>query len=518
MWKFVILVICWRSICGQLPYSPVALGWTWIQGNWSSSTSAKYGGPQGVFSNLSNPGSSGIGALFRNSFNSSLLFSISQTDIWEVDVSAPLSPKWRWLRRWTVSNYGVQGVETSSNSPPSRYCQAMEKVSTDAFLMFGGCWNGQYYNDLWKLNLTSTTWTWLAGVSGSNWDAGSYQNPNIRPGIRCGVNSFAIPSKSQLFVFGGEGLQGGDPNVVVGVNELWMFDLTVMKWSFISGTSNSISGNYGPIMSSSTLYYPSGRCYSRGVADYSGTHPIMYIYGGGSISWVNAVSDFWKFNTSDYTWTWLTGAPPTSPNQDNPSWTTQPFRSLSNQYPGPGARIGYGALWMISDDMLLMHGGVRNSSLIDDVWLYYVRQNSWVWVGGVLSYSYSMPPFSLGIETFSNLPYFETGFTGWRAFEQDCFMFGTEGSFWRARIQIQDSPAGYRLNEKGNLCLPCEVGKYSTNGNLSICQDCPFGKYNAQTGSSNEAACVSCSAGKFNSQTGNSDCLLCQMGTYSSGN
>jgi hypothetical protein len=243
------------------------------------------------------------------------------------------------------------------------------------------------------------------------------------------------------------------------------------------------------------------------------------VFGGVSISWSNVISDFWRFNSSDYSWTWLSGPAPTSPNANNPTPAQQAYGTLNPLSPGPGSR-GYGrSLWIISSNLVILQGGFNNNGeQLDGIWAYYTDHNLWSWVGGSLGLSISMPQFTKGQETFSVLPYIFYGFTGCRNGQLDCFLFGNQSSFWRVRLNTVNCPTGYRFELNKSLCYPCEAGKFSfASGNSSTCFECPAGKFNILTGSSSEAACIGCPPGKFNFQPGKTECTNCPLGSYSVG-
>jgi hypothetical protein len=76
-------------------------------------------------------------------------------------------------------------------------------------------------------------------------------------------------------------------------------------------------------------------------------------------------------------------------------------------------------------------------------------------------------------------------------------------------LQYISCPAGkFVLN---GTCQPCQVGSYSTNGNLSACTLASAGFFVAVVGASAQQACV---PGSYSPTTGRSSCLLSTLGHF----
>src|SRR5437773_71919 len=108
-----------------------------------------------------------------------VIFLILQSALLNNTYTFAQAGEWIWLSGSNVldgaGNFGVQGVSSPTNTPPSLY-EACEWIDSDGNLwLFGGV-SGMFsneYGDLWKYDTQINEWTWMKGTSGMG-DAGSY--------------------------------------------------------------------------------------------------------------------------------------------------------------------------------------------------------------------------------------------------------------------------------------------------------------------------------------------------------
>src|SRR6188472_2383093 len=86
--------------------------------------------------------------------------------------------QWTWMTGDSVvgspGNYGVQGVPSPLNEPPSLYEAIEWKDQSGIFWFYGGLHNvPNECSALWKYDPSTNEWTWMNGTTGLN-DPGNY--------------------------------------------------------------------------------------------------------------------------------------------------------------------------------------------------------------------------------------------------------------------------------------------------------------------------------------------------------
>jgi len=126
-------------------------------------------------------------------------------------------------------NYGVRGVASASNLPPSEHAGPVFRQALDDSLWFFGGEDGReaggMRGDLWSLNLTTVQWTWQSGAPRFNSSAhygqvGVPAAANV-PGAR--YASQAWVAQGMLWLFGGYGIDRDSAAGYLG--DLWTFRL-----------------------------------------------------------------------------------------------------------------------------------------------------------------------------------------------------------------------------------------------------------------------------------------------------
>jgi len=219
-------------------FDPATLDWTWVSGSNVGMQVGSYGtrnkpAPSNVPGSrvwaVSWPDSSGklwlFGGLGYDSVGGGTL-----NDLWQFDTT---TLTWTWVSGSSSNGqagaYGTKGIPSPSNVPGARQQAATWIDSQRNLWLFGGDgydsipWVGQL-NDLWKFDLNSLEWTWVAGSSslaqrgpGIYGTKGTADPLNIPGGRYAAVSWF--DSQGRFWLFGGAGVDatGGGGYL----NDLW---------------------------------------------------------------------------------------------------------------------------------------------------------------------------------------------------------------------------------------------------------------------------------------------------------
>lgn len=324
--------------------------------------------------------------------------------------------------------------------------------------------------------LSCQRWRWVSGDSDVN-QSGHYgirtvADPNNKPPVRIGSVGWSI--NSDLFLFGGNA--GGSQYL----NDLWRYNLSDDRWTWISGSdgSNSIDdhtspsarmadtgcrmgyqlvlfggfnsngylndlwifntltqqwqkragsdgynqqGHYGVLGIVGSDVYPGAR--SAAISWQIGSD--FFLFGGlGKTSDASYLNDLWRFNIQTGQWCWISGDK--TSNQLG-HYGTKNMPSDTNR---PGARSGAIA-WTV-ENKLFLFGGIGYSTgnttqLLNDLWQFNPGTNQWTWLAGDGTGTNLSPNYgSIGIASDTNQPGSRTAGFGW-AVGQQLFLFGGHG-------------------------------------------------------------------------------------------
>lgn len=342
-------------------------------------------------------------------------------------------PVFKWVNGGDTVNqlgvYGLKGTPAISNIPGSR-CNSVSWVDQSGNLwLFGGQGTATtsatgYLNDLWKYDLSSNMWTWIAGTStiqsqGVYGTIGVPSSTNY-PGARQNANGW-VDNSGNLWLFGGQGFASGP--AFTYLNDLWKFNISTNQWTWMlganSGTPASVYGTQGISAGSNT---PGGRFGASSWIDNSNN---LWLFGGQQISNTQRLNDLWKYSISTNQWTWISGA--NTINQ-NGSYGTKGVASSTNI---PGARQASVAwkdqsnnFWLFGGDGMDVSGTTNN--YLNDLWKYDVSNNTWTWISGSNTYSASAVYGTMGTASASNIPGARQMSIGWYD-NNDLWMFGAWG-------------------------------------------------------------------------------------------
>jgi subtilisin-like proprotein convertase family protein len=276
------------------------------------------------------------------------------------------SQDWTWMKGSNTVNspgvYGTQGVGAAANTPGPREGAVQWTDNNNNLWLFGGRNVNDYYNDLWKYNITTNQWTWMKGSSTIN-PVASYGTQGVSaatnvPGPRNMCVTW-VDANNNLWLFGGSSLAGT-------FGDLWKYNITTNQWTWMKGLStNSFNGVYGTINVSSAANYPGAKAFANGW-EYNNE---LYLFGGGR-------SDLWKYNIASNQWTWIKGS---STVAEPVNYGTLNVSAANNT---PGSRGGT-AQWDDGNGNFYLFGGALSTNVFcSDVWKYSVSLNQWVWIKG----------------------------------------------------------------------------------------------------------------------------------------
>jgi hypothetical protein len=361
-------------------------------------------------------------------------YSINSTD----------SPNpWWFQEMWNYNGAGLANYQGSFNSfwnlvappspasplPPGRWgAVTWTDPTTGNLMLFGGQDQfTEFLNDLWSYDISTSTWTYIAGGAD---EAGVYGvkgtgAPTNLPGGRWGATG-KLDGAGNFWLFGGF---GNDSTGATGLlNDLWEF--SGGQWTWVSG-SNTINpdGVYGTQGTPSASNVPGGRQATMSWIDVNGN---FWVFGGYNLSGSGqptAFNDLWEFSGGQ--WTWVAGA---STVNQTATYGTQGTAAPTNE---PGARWN-SASWADTDvvtgnSRLWLFGGqgydaTANGSL-GDLWMFTGGQ--WTWMKGPSSVDqngvYGLTPSPITWPNVNNFPGTRWGAGYWIDGSGQLWIFGGEG-------------------------------------------------------------------------------------------
>jgi hypothetical protein len=291
--------------------------------------------------------------------------------------------EWVWLHGDSTTNnpgnFGIQGVSSPTNEPPSLY-EACEWTDNNGnFWLFGGCnLFGGYsdYSDLWKYNPVNNEWTWVKGPGtigfSGNYGVQGIPSPfNNPPAKSYGADSW-VDLNGNLWMFGGAG------GTNWGYSDLWKYDISTNEWTWMKGpNTGNDPGVYGIKGIADPANYPRSR--EETSASWTDNAGDLWLFGGEISPTVNNLNDLWKFNVATNCWTWMNGSQIT--NQPSVYGTM----GIEDPVNTPGARMVY-SRWKDSSGNLWLYGGEEdwNGSQNNrtDLWRFNPATNNWAWISG----------------------------------------------------------------------------------------------------------------------------------------
>jgi hypothetical protein len=434
--------------------------WTWEKGADSANRLSVYG-TRGIAAPNNTPGARAGSAMWKDTVGNIWFFGgVSKgngdsiyNDLWKY---IPSTNQWIWISGDTTANqFGVYGswrISTPSNKPGARLWAASWVDSLGKFWLYGG--RGYYstaaswsswtdLNDLWKYDPISNQWTWMQGnnappSSTSGWlpwygTQGQFNSLN-NPGSREG-SSFWTDKNGNLWLFG-----GANHDVY---NDLWEFDVSINKWTWIKGDDIvNQYGIYGTQGSPAGSNNPGGRAYCSTWIDGSGDFWLFggLGYDGYSPDYPAALNDLWKYNITSNEWTWINGA--------DVFLQYGNYGTLGVAAPGnmPPSRAAASACTDKDGNFWLFGGiyGTFSPANSQDLWKYDINANNWTWMAGEQGFTNNYGRYGTqGVTTPTNI-------IGSRYAHQMCS--DSSGNLWFFSGVNYNSNSGY-LNDIWKLSV-----------------------------------------------------------------
>jgi N-acetylneuraminic acid mutarotase len=331
---------------------------------------------------------------------------------WPASVRAQsANNEWVWMNGSNAPNasgllpsvYGTQEIPAAANNPGSRTSATTWTDTNGNLWLFSGHFDGEYYNDFWKLDPSTAEWTWMGGsnadvpgynggVSGSYGTMGTPSAGNI-PGGRLGAVGWTDKSGT-LWLLGGYGLASStQPGYL---NDLWKYDPSANQWAWMGG-SNVVKdlpvgdtplwgqpGVYGTRGASAATNVPGSRQYAVSWTDSDGNFWLFGGKGMDSTGTLRYLNDLWKYNPSSNQWTWVSGSSTVNHRTGEPGvYGNLGSQDITNT---PGGRAN-ALSWTDSKGNLWLFGGfgvdaADASGCLDDLWTFDTSTSEWIWMGG----------------------------------------------------------------------------------------------------------------------------------------
>jgi len=233
-----------------------------------------------------------------------------------------------WRINLTSSTIWEKVSTTGAISPRGYHSAAI--ASDGKWLIFGGKTEEQpvdtYYNDLWSYDFTTSTWTMLIA-------SGDKKSPRKRY-----WHSTVVDQTGNLFLFGGYGIDTMVPGYGP-MNDLWMWNAT-SGWTML--IDNGTMGSPPPRQGHSAVLADSGE---------------MLVFGGQAL--LGGMNDLWSFSFSSKKWTQIPAGAGPLPRS------------------GQASVLSAGRLWIfggsyIPDGMPEVYH--------NDMWYYSLTTKAWVQV------------------------------------------------------------------------------------------------------------------------------------------
>jgi len=390
--------------------------WTWMHGDNFPNAPGVFG-TQGVADPANTPPGLYETSDWKDNSGNFWLFGgydftgANHGDLWKFDT---ILNQWTWMKgpygTGTPGVYGTQGVADPANYPGARTNGASTWVDASGNLwLFGG--NGYdaagvvgQLNDLWKYTISTNEWTWVKGPNTAN-DPGSFgtqgvSNPANLPPSRKETSCSWTDNAGNLWLYGG-------CDAIARWGDLWKYDISINEWTWMKGanTTNPLAV-YGTQGVANPANTPGGRWVYASWKDLAGN---LWLSAGniGSVTFILAVNDLWKYDIATNQWTWMKG---TSTIDDLGNYGTKCVSAATNV---PPARMENRARVVDACGNFWNFGGYATVGYLNDLWHYNVSSNNWTWVSGGNTSNQPATYGVLGVSNPANKPGGKRGSVAW---------------------------------------------------------------------------------------------------------
>lgn len=157
-------------------------------------------------------------------------------------------------------------INIQTTKPGKLTGQSMVSIGSNKFLMFGGKDDGGVYHNE----------TWIYDAQNITWDSQSLSVLVSSPGARTNFSMVVDTTTKKVVLFGGTTGQAG-------LSDTWVYDITQATWSLCSPVT-----------------HPSGR--SGAAMAFNGAKGLIYLFGGEENSSTRR-QDTWTYNVNTNVWT-----------------------------------------------------------------------------------------------------------------------------------------------------------------------------------------------------------------------
>jgi hypothetical protein len=346
-----------------------------------------------------------------------------------------------WAAGSNVGNalgiYGVKGEAATTSHPGGREWGSVLRDADGNLLFFGGYGWGKYQygsmymtalgplNDVWKYDVTTGTWTWVAGDD-FTWGTGAYDTQNARPALPSGRYGMArwVEASGDVLFFGGWGYDWETTYDFLA--ETWRWKAADKAWELVRLTGKG--GEYGTQGVPSADTHPGARMRSM---TWKAADGAYWLFGGLGYATDDiesgALNDLWKYDPVTAQWTWAHGA--------NTLDTAGVYGQKGVPDPAnmPGGRLG-AAQWVDGAGNLWLFGGgecspfsedyVRCLTVRNDLWKYDPVANTWTWMSGSDEAGQSGVYGELGVPAAANVPGARMDAASWLDGDGNLWLFG----------------------------------------------------------------------------------------------
>jgi N-acetylneuraminic acid mutarotase len=427
----------------------IAQNFTWMKGPNQPNDPGSYG-TMGVPSNGDYPPARLLGQTWTDNNNNLWLFGglscagpESLNDLWKYDIS---TNQWVWMKGANncgaiglTGVYGTQGVPSINNSPGGRNAGVTWKDAAGDLWLYGGYGLGATttlgtLSDLWKYNVATNMWTWVAGSANINEPPhfGTKGLPSAlnTPGGLASATGWADPA-GNFWLYGGT--YGGTANNTSGV--LWKLTMSTKQWTWVHGdTLLAKPPVYGT--QAAAANWPGARTDAISWTDNAGKFWLFGGIGVASSAPLSIGNDLWKFDPAISQWVWVSGKTLTNNSNYSSQYPEYCAQGISSSLSMPGARYRSTSFKDAAGDLWLWGGfgyagAVSQSSLVsmNDLWRYSIAFNSWTWMKGTIAL-FPSPIFGTkGVAAPSNIPGGKEGSMGWMDLNNHIWLLGGSGSY-----------------------------------------------------------------------------------------
>lgn len=391
------------------------LNFTWVGGSTANNFNGNYDKDNGA---LLPPARSNF-AMWRD--NNGLIWLFGGTaasnnygnsfnDLWSYD---PKTQMWSWVSGASQKNqdgvYGTKNLPDTTNTPGARSGTYSWTDANGNFWLFGGN-SGKNstplpFNDLWKFDVTTKQWTWVAGSNQTGqqsvYGAVGAESTSYTPGARFGGTSWSDES-GNLWLVGGDsyGTDTKGKTFEYYRSDVWRFNTATKKWALMSPvatasaqtTAGGTAAVFGTLNVEATANTPPGLLGAVAWKDSSGN---AFVFGGATYSAKQSAATtqnaLWKFNPGTRQWSWVGGSKTAGQVSVYGAVGVESAGNVpSSRYYASSWTDASGNFWLIDGD----YDPSNVKGVLTDIWRYNVVTKQWSLMGGSTSSDVNAPVYN----------------------------------------------------------------------------------------------------------------------------